>query len=75
MADKFCLNKDGKDEDLAKPTCNGCLCGKENTPDLKREVGIVGGEYTDRMYIGWYDSFNVFCQNMTLDDDRGLGDS
>jgi hypothetical protein len=30
--EKFCLNKKGRDVDLAKLACDGCLCGEENKP-------------------------------------------
>ena len=32
--EEFCLNKKRRDEDLAKLTCDGCICGEENKPDL-----------------------------------------
>ena len=33
--EEFCLNKKRREEDLAKLTCDGCLCGEENKPDWK----------------------------------------
>ena len=33
--EEFCLNKKRRDVDLAKLTCDGCLCGEDNKPDLR----------------------------------------
>ena len=58
--DKFCLNKNRRDVDLAKLTCVGCLCGQENKPlDWKWTIGektsrIVGGEYTGKNQYPWF---------------------
>ena len=48
----LCLAK--KKSNMVKLTCTGCFCGQENKPQLRTEVGVVGGSIVEKNQYPWY---------------------